>query len=71
MSTLWMIIFGGFLVLTDYTVQKTGIDWDFKPDPKLKVEIIYYDKIEVGVDGLHHFTQDSIIYTNKDNYGSN
>ena len=67
MSTLWLIIFGGFLVMTDYTVQKTGIDWDFKPDPKLKTEIIYYERIEnVGMDGLHTFTLDSIIYTNKD-----
>ena len=67
MSTLWLIIFGSFLVMTDYTVQKTGIDWDFKPDPKLKTEIIYYERIDsVGMDGLRIFTLDSIIYTNKD-----
>jgi hypothetical protein len=67
MSTLWLIIFGGFLVVTDYTVQKTGVDWDFKPDPKLKVEIIYYERIDsVGIDGLRTFTLDSIVYTNKD-----
>jgi len=62
MSTLWLIIFGGFLVVTDYTVQKTGINWDFKPDPKLKTEVIYYDRIDsVGYDGLYFFTQDSVV----------
>ena len=67
MSTLWLLIFGGFLVVTDYTVQKTGVNWDFKPDPKLKIEIIYYERIEnVGMDGLRTFTLDSIIYTNND-----
>ena len=60
MSTLWLIILGCFLVVTDYTVQKSDINWDFKHDPKMKREVIYFDKIEFK-DGYRVITQDSVV----------
>jgi len=62
MSNLILILLGVFLVITDYTVQKSGgVDLDLRPDPKLKREVIYFDKIEFGADGLHTITQDSVV----------
>jgi hypothetical protein len=71
MNTLWLLILGGFLVITDYTVQKHSVTLDLKPDPRLEMEVIYYDKIDsIGMDGLHVFSQDSVVYVNKNNYGN-
>ena len=62
MSNLFLILLGLFLVVTDYTTQKSGpIDWDLKPDRKMRREVIYFDKIEFGEDGLHAITQDSVV----------
>ena len=62
MSNLFLILLGLFLVATDYTTQKSGpIHLDLKPDPKLRREVIYFDKIEFGADGLHTITQDSVV----------
>ena len=61
MSNLILILLGVFLVITDYTVQKSGgVDLDLRPDPKLKREVIYFDKIEFH-DGHRTITQDSVV----------
>ena len=61
MSTLWLILLGGFLLVTDYTVSKSGpIHLDLEHDPKLKREVIYFDKIEFQ-DGYRIITQDSVV----------
>ena len=64
MSTLWMIIFGAFLVATDYTVQNNHIpQLDLVPTPKIERNVIYYDVIDsVGFDGIRFFESDSIVY---------
>ena len=60
MSNLFLILLGAFLVITDYTVQKSGgVDLDLRPDPKMRREVIYFDKIEFGADGFRTITQDS------------
>ena len=61
MSTLWLIILGSFLVVTDYTVQKSGPHHlDLEHDPKLKREVIYFDRVEFQ-NGYRTITQDSIV----------
>ncbi len=61
MSTLWLIILGGFLIVTDYTISKSGpIHLDLEHDPKLRKEVIYFDKIEFN-DGYRVITRDSVV----------
>ena len=61
MSTLWIILISGFLVATDYTISKSGpIHLDLKHDPKLKREVIYFDRVEYQ-DGCYLLTKDSIV----------
>ena len=64
MSTLWLIIFGAFLCATDYTVQNNHIPkLDWKPQPRIERNVIYYDKIDsIGYDGMRFFEVDSIVY---------
>ena len=60
MSNLILILLGTFLVITDYTVSKSNTQLDFRHDPKLKREVIYFDKVEYQ-DGYYLLTQDSIV----------
>ena len=61
MSNLILIILGTFLLITDYTVSKSPpIHLDLKHDPKLKREVIYFDKVEFQ-DGYYLLTKDSIV----------
>ena len=58
-----MIIFGAFLVAADYTVQTNHIPKvDLKPEPRIERNVIYYDIIEIGQDGIRSFTKDSVVY---------
>jgi len=60
MSNLILILLGAFMVMADYTVSKSDINLDFKPDPKLRREVIYFDRIEFQ-DGYRVITQDSVV----------
>jgi hypothetical protein len=60
MGNLILILLGAFLVVADYTVQKSDINLDFKHDPKMKREVIYFDRIEFN-DGYRVITQDSVV----------
>lgn len=48
-NSTWLLIFGAFLVMTDYTVQKTGLP-TFRelttPSKKIQYDTIFYDRIE-------------------------
>jgi len=59
-----MFILGGFLLITDYTVQNNHIPkLDLTPEPKMEKNVIYYDKFEnFGEDGIRTVTKDSIVY---------
>ena len=46
MSNLILILLGTFLVITDYTASKSNTQLDFKHDPKLRKEVIYFDRVE-------------------------
>jgi len=62
MNTIIIILLVGFLFAADYTVQKSDpIHLDLTPDPKLRREVIYFDKIEMQEDGYPVFTQDSVV----------
>ena len=60
MSNLILILLGTFLVVADYTASKSNTQLDFKHDPKLKREVIYFDKVEYQ-DGYYLLTKDSIV----------
>jgi len=61
MSNLILILLGAFLVIADYTVAKSDpIHLDLVPDPKLRREVIYFNKIEFQ-DGYRVITQDSVV----------
>jgi len=65
MSTIIIFLLGGFLLITDYTIQKSPpIHLDFKPKVEVKEEIIYFDRIEFEEDGLHTITRDSVVFYN-------
>ena len=66
MSTLWIILLSCFLFAADYTVQNNHIPkFNLKPDRKTEETVIYYDKFEnIGEDGIHTVTKDSVIFIN-------
>lgn len=70
MSGLWLGIFLAFAVVMDHTIQKEN--WEnvhpFAIERKVKVEVVYYDKIEqVGYD-MYLPVKDSIyVYKIKGN----
>jgi len=63
MTGLWLGILLAFAAVTDYTVSKSDIDFNLKPDFRMETTVIYYDVIDsVGYDGIRTFNQDSIVY---------
>ena len=60
MSNLILILLRTFLVITDYTASKSNTQLDFKHDPKLRKEVIYFDRVEYQ-DGCYLLTKDSIV----------
>ena len=60
MGNLMLILLGVFLVIADYTVQKSDINLNFKPDPKMRMEVVYFDRVEFN-DGYRVITQDSVV----------
>ena len=63
MPGLWLGILLAFAAVTDYTVSKSDIDFNLKPDFRMETTVIYYDVIDsVGYDGIRTFNQDSIVY---------
>jgi len=63
LNTVTLVMLLGFMFAADYTMSKhESISLDLEPDPKLTTEVIYYDRIEVGMDGMRTFSPDSIVY---------
>ena len=61
MSNLLLILLGTFLVITDYTMSKSGpIYLDLEHDPKIRREVIYFDRVEYQ-DGYYLLTKDSVV----------
>ena len=61
-TNLTLILLGAFLAVTDYTVQKSGgVQLDLEYDPPTRVEVIYFDEVKCGMDGLHTITRDSVV----------
>ena len=63
MTGLWLGIFLAFAAVTDYTVSKSNIQMNWRPDVRMERVVHYYDVIDsVGYDGLRIMKQDSIVY---------
>jgi hypothetical protein len=62
MTGLWLGIFLAFAAVTDYTVSKSNIQMNWKPDVRMETTVIYYDVFEFGEDGMRTITKDSIVY---------
>ena len=60
MSNLFLILIGTFLVIADYTMSKSNTQLDFKHDPKVRREVVYFDRVEYR-DGYYIPTRDSVV----------
>ena len=60
MSNLFLILIGAFLVVVDYTASKTNTQLDFKHDPKVRREVVYFYRVEYQ-DGYYIPTKDSVV----------